>query len=127
MRRPGWRPLALLLGGSGVLHLVRPDIYQPLIPRHLGDARAWVVGSGVLEIGCAAGLLASRTRRPAALASATLLVAVYPGNIQHAVSAMRSARVSTGYRAATLARLPVQVPLVVWALRVARTAGRQWQ
>src|SRR3954462_14734197 len=116
MRRPGWRPLALLLGGSGVLHLVRPEIYRPLIPRRLGDAQAWVVGSGMLEIACAAGLFVTRTRRPAALASAALLIAVFPGNIQHAVSAMRSSRASNGSRAATLARLPVQPPLVLWAL-----------
>ena len=56
--------------------------------------------------------------RPA-LASAVLLVVVFPGNIHHAAAAMRSSRASTGYRAATLARLPVQAPLVAWALRVA--------
>jgi uncharacterized membrane protein len=123
MHRPGWRSLALLLGGSGLLHLVRPQIYEPLVPRRLGDARAWVHGSGVAEIACAAGLSVARFRRPAALASAALLVVVFPGNIQQAMTAMRSQRASTGYRAGTLARLPVQAPLVAWALRVAREAG----
>ena len=112
-----------MLGGSGVLHLVRPQIYEPLIPRGLGDARAWVVGSGIAEIACAAGLLDGRTRRPAAVASAALLVAVFPGNIQHALIALRSSRTSNRYRAGVLARLPVQVPLVAWAVRVAREAG----
>lgn len=125
MRRPGWRPLALLLGGSGVLHLVKPQIYEALVPRRLGAARTWVIGSGIAEIACAAGLSASRSRRPAAFASAGLLVVVFPGNIQHAVTAMRSARASTGYRAGTLARLPVQAPLVAWALRIAREAGQR--
>src|ERR1700712_2479613 len=101
MPRPGWRPLALLLGGSGVLHLVRPQIYEPLIPPRLGDARTWVYGSGMAEIACAAGLSIARSRRPAALASAALLVAVFPGNIQHAVRAMRSRRTSTAYRVGT--------------------------
>ena len=123
MHRPGWRPLALLLGGSGVLHLLRPQIYEPLVPRRLGDARAWVYGSGVAEIACAAGLSVAQSRRPAALASAALLVVVFPGNIQQAMSARRSHRASTGYRAGTLARLPVQAPLVAWVLRVAREAG----
>lgn len=123
MRRPGWRPLALLLGGSGVLHLVRPQIYEPLVPRRLGSARAWVVGSGVAEIACAAGLSRSQTRGRAALASAALLVVVFPGNVQHAVSALRSSRASTGVRVGTLARLPVQAPLVAWALRIAREAS----
>jgi uncharacterized membrane protein len=65
----------------------------------------------------------TRTRRPAAIASAALLVAVFPGNVQHAARAMRSSRTSRGYRAGTLARLPLQAPLVTWALRVARQAG----
>ena len=126
MRRPGWRPLALLLGGSGLLHLVRPQIYEPLVPRRLGDARAWVVGSGVAEIACAAGLSRSAARGGrAALASAALLVVVFPGNVQHAVSALRSSRASAGVRAGTLARLPVQAPLVAWALRVAPGGGRR--
>ena len=123
MRGPGWRPLALLLGGSGILHLVRPHLYEPLVPRRLGHARAWVYGSGVAEIACAAGLLGARSRRAAGLASAILLVVVFPGNVQQAATAMRSSRASAGYRAGTLVRLPVQVPLVVWALRVARDAG----
>ena len=80
------------------------------------------MGSGLAEIGCAAGLLAPRSRRRAARASAGLLVLVFPGNVQHAVTAMRSSRASAGYRAGTLLRLPVQVPLVLWARRVAREA-----
>jgi uncharacterized membrane protein len=104
---------------------VRPQLYEPLVPRRLGSARAWVYGSGVAEIACAAGLLGSRSRRGAGLASAALLVVVFPGNIQHAMTAMKSSRASTGYRAGTLARLPVQLPLIAWALRVARDAGDQ--
>lgn len=122
VRRPGWSGLALLLGGSGVLHLVKPQLYEPLVPRRLGAARFWVLGSGLAEILCAAGLLTPRTRRGAGLASAALLVVVFPGNIKHAVSAVSSSRASWGLRVGTLLRLPVQLPLVAWALRVAREA-----
>jgi uncharacterized membrane protein len=48
---------------------------------------------------------------------------VFPGNIQQAATAMKSSRASAGYRTGTLARLPVQLPLIAWALRVARQAG----
>jgi uncharacterized membrane protein len=37
-----------------------------------------------------------------------------------AVTAVRSPRAGTAMRAISLARLPLQVPLVLWALRVAR-------
>jgi uncharacterized membrane protein len=124
VRAPGWRPLALLLGGSGVLHLVAPQVYEPIVPRRLGHARAWVYGSGLAELACAAALSRKRTRQIGALASAALLVVVYPANVQMAVSALRSPRSSAPYRIGSLARLPLQLPLVGWALRLAREAGR---
>ena len=78
MRKPGgaWA-LGALLGGSGVLHLVRPRTYERMVPPELGSARSWMAQTGVAEIGTAA-------------------------------------------LAVALVRLPMQVQLVVGALRVAR-------
>jgi uncharacterized membrane protein len=117
-RAPGWRPLSALLAVAGTTHLTSPRIYEPLVPRRLGDPRPWVLWSGVAELACAAALVPRRTRRPGALAAAALFVAVYPGNVKQAVDARRSG--STAARAATLARLPMQGPLIWWALRLAR-------
>lgn len=116
---PGWRSLAALLAVAGATHLVRPQLYRPLIPRSLGDPDPWVLWSGVAELTCAAALVPGRTRRPAALTAATLFVAVYPGNVTMAVDAHRR-RSPRAVRIATLVRLPMQVPLVWWALRIAR-------
>ena len=120
---PSWRPLAALLAVAGVTHAVAPQVFEPLVPRRLGDPRPWVLWSGAAEVACAVGLAVPRTRRVAALASAALFVGVFPGNVQMAVTAVRSPRASTAYRAAALARLPLQVPLVRWALQVSRTAS----
>jgi hypothetical protein len=38
---------AALLGGSRVLHLVRPRTYQWLVPPELGAARPWITAAGV--------------------------------------------------------------------------------
>lgn len=108
--------LAALLAGSGVLHLLVPKPYERLIPPVLGRPRAWVYGSGVAELACAAAVAVPRTRRPGAQASAALLVAVFPGNIWMAV---RPGRVP---RWLAVARLPLQLPLVLWALKVGRDA-----
>jgi uncharacterized membrane protein len=108
--------LAALLGGSGVLHLWRPRVYRGLIPRALGDPGPWVLGSGVAELACAAALAVPATRRTGGLASAALLVGVFPGNITMAVRS----RGRTGRAAVAWARLPLQVPLVAWAWSVAR-------
>jgi uncharacterized membrane protein len=56
----------------------------------------------------------------AAWATAALFVAVFPANV---VMALDAADRSIAYRAAAYARLPVQVPLVLWAVWVARRAG----
>ena len=110
------RLLAGLLGGSGLLHLVAPRVYEPLIPPVLGSPRRWVHGSGVAELACALALTTARTRRAGAMASAALLVAVFPGNVWLAI---RPGRVP---RAVAVARLPLQVPLVAWALAVRRSS-----
>ena len=77
---------------------------------------------GVAEIACAAALVVPRTRRLGALASAALFLGVFPGNVTMAARAVRSPRASTRTKVLTLARLPLQVPLVVWALDVAGDA-----
>jgi uncharacterized membrane protein len=108
---------------AGTTHLVHPRLYRPLIPRALGDPGPWVLWSGVAELACAASLVPQRTRRPAALAAAALFVGVYPGNVKQAVDAHRRGS-SPAVRVATLVRLPMQVPLVWWALDVARRQRR---
>jgi uncharacterized membrane protein len=122
---PSWRPLAGLLAVAGIGHFLTPRPFEAVVPRALGDPKPWVAASGVAELVCAAALAAPRTRRAAGLASAVLFVAVYPANVQMTVTAFRSDRTSAAYRAATVARLPMQVPLVVQALRIARGSTRR--
>jgi uncharacterized membrane protein len=107
-----------LLVGAGVLHFVRPEFYDALIPPFLPNPRAWTYASGVLELACAAAVAAPRTRRAGGYATAALLVAVFPANVY---SALEPGDLP---RWAALARLPLQVPLVLWALQVGRDAQR---
>lgn len=123
--RPVQRLLAAAFAGSGVIHLVRPQVFEPAVPDALPRARELVYVSGAAEIACAAGLLVPRTRRAAGLASAALLVAVFPANVQMTVDAARAAQrkpttARIAYLAGTVARLPLQWPLI----RAAADAGR---
>jgi uncharacterized membrane protein len=94
---------------SGVVHLVRPAVFAPLIPRQLGEPVPWVLVSGVAELSCAAGLA---TRQPWAPAvTTTTLAVVWIGNLQMAVDLQRSRR-PTWQKVAAWARLPLQVPLM---------------
>ncbi|MCA1719833.1 MAG: DoxX family protein [Actinobacteria bacterium] len=118
LRRTSPYLLGAVLTTTGVLHLLVPKPYDGLIPSWLpGSARAWVYGSGVAELACAAGLFVPRTRRPAATATALLFVAVFPGNIEMAVHPGDTPRWLA------LARLPLQIPLLLWALQVRRVSA----
>jgi uncharacterized membrane protein len=118
---------------SGVVHLVRPEVFEPIVPRVLPRRRDLVLASGVAELVCAAGLALPATRRTAGRASAALLVAVFPANVQMALDAVRDAGPNRAGRTRTdrtrarrtravltLARLPAQWPLVRWAWRAGR-------
>jgi uncharacterized membrane protein len=116
--------LAALMLGSGVLHLVAPGVYERVVPRWLGDRRRVVLASGVAELACGGLLLGRRTSRLGAWLTAGLLVAVFPANVQMALDAGTEHQVvdmpAGRFRAVALARLPLQVPLVVRAVRLAR-------
>jgi len=110
---------------SGVLHVVRPQVFEPTIPPQLPQPRQLVVWSGVAELVCGAGMLVPQTRRLAGLASAALLLGVWPANAQMLVSAHGRAQreprswVAQVERAVTAIRVPLQVPLIRIALRAA--------
>lgn len=118
-----WAPLGLaaLFGASGILHLIRPDLFLPLIPRGLPSPDLIVTLSGIAELACAAGLVTRQ--RWAGPASVALLVAIFPGNVQFALD--EAADPSAGGVGVALAwlRLPLQVPMI-WAALQARRDER---
>jgi uncharacterized membrane protein len=108
--------LAALLGTTGTIHLVRPRVFYAALPTWLPGSRyRWAVGSGVAELACAALLAHPRSRRLGGWASAGLFVGVFPGNLYMAQQAR-----TPQARVVTLLRLPLQVPLVLWAWHAAR-------
>jgi uncharacterized membrane protein len=103
---------------SGAVHLVKPELYEPLMPSWVPAHREVILASGVAELAGAVGMLFPPTRRLAGLASAALLVAVFPGNVKMAVDASRTR--NTSFKAAAYARLPLQFPMIRGALRAGR-------
>ncbi|MFE2428784.1 hypothetical protein ACFXJ5_18840 [Streptomyces sp. NPDC059373] len=113
------RLLARLLATSGTAHFVVPGPFDAMIPRVLpGNPRAWTYASGAAELALAAGIALPRTRRTSALLAAGLFAAVFPANVKMA----RDWRDRPPpLKAAAYARLPLQAPLVLWALKVSRS------
>lgn len=121
MTAPLRRDAKFLIGGflvSGTVHLVKPDVWEPLMPDWVPMHREVILYSGVAELLCAAGLALPATRRLAGLASAGLLAGVYVGNVKMAVDASRSKNVPL--KVAAFARLPMQFPMIRAALRAGR-------
>ena len=115
--------LVAIFAVSGVVHLVRPEVYEPLMPSWVPRHREVILGSGVAELVCATGLALPATRRTAGRASALLLLTVFPGNVKMALDSQQITSTSPrarGFKAATLLRLPVQWPMIRAALKVAR-------
>lgn len=123
----GSRRSALLLAGvlttSGVLHFALPGPFDGLIPGWLpGTARAWTYGSGLVELSTAALLANPATRRRGGLVAAALFIGVLPGNVKMAVDWSDRSWVE---QLIAYGRLPLQIPLVLWGMRIARVDVRQ--
>ncbi len=105
-----------------MLHFLIPRSYQRIVPRPLSSAApALVTVSGALEILAGVLLAVPRTRRMGAWLAVTLLVGVWPANIQMALDGgLAGAGFPAGSRALSWLRVPLQLPLIVWAYRQTR-------
>ena len=87
------------------------------VPAH----REVILASGLAELVCALGMAVPRTRRVAGLASAALLLGIWPGNLQMALDSNRSS--STAFKVPAWSRMPLQLPMIRAAIAAARSAG----
>ena len=116
---PAYRTAAMLIG-IGVGHFVAPKPFDTIIPVELpGSPRFYTHASGVAELGTAALLAVPRTRRLGATAAIALFVAVFPANVN-------MVRLWWGkpwpMRLGAIARLPLQIPMIVAADKVRRAS-----
>jgi len=110
--RAGRLALGVLFFGAGAMHFVATSVYAKIVPPMLPDPRLLVQISGVAEMLGGIAVLVPQTRRVAAWGLVALLVAVLPANVYMAVDHSRW----PGIPAWLLwARLPLQLPLMVWA------------
>jgi uncharacterized membrane protein len=113
--------LVAILASSGTVHLVKPEVYEPLMPAWVPAHREVILASGVAELVCALGMTVPRTRRVSGWASAALLLTIWPGNLQMALDSNRSD--STAFKVAAWGRMPLQVPMIRAAVAAARSGS----
>ena len=109
--------LAGFLCFMGVLHFVAPKPFDKIIPSWVpGAPRRWTLLSGASELTSGVLLALPRTKRIGASLAAVTLVAVYPANIQMAIDNPPNTALGVGL----LLRLPLQFPMIAWALKHAK-------
>lgn len=97
---------------SGVFHLINPAGFMFLMPPWLPEPILLIYLSGVAELIAAIGLLLRQKWAP--VFTVLVLLAVWPANWWFAIDA-----ITTNPDIALVAwlRLPLQIPLIWWALR----------
>jgi uncharacterized membrane protein len=100
---------------SGSFHLINPGVFQSLVPLILGMQNFWIISRGILEIACAIGLLTKQKWAPK-LTAAVLLV-IWVGNWWYAIDVTWNLESSWILTVGSWFRLPLQIPLIQWALR----------
>jgi uncharacterized membrane protein len=104
---------------AGILHFVKPRVYQRIMPPYLPAPGALVYASGVAEIAGGAGLIPEATRRPAGWWLIATLVAVFPANLHMALHPDEFPKVPGG-AASLWARLPFQAVFIAWVASAMR-------
>ena len=108
--------MAVMLVFTGVAHVPYATGMVQMLPDWLPARRAWVLGTGVLEVLLGLGLLWPATRVPAAGAIIVFLVLILPANVI-------SARKHLNYQTGTLDgpgprylwfRVPLQAFFIAW-------------
>lgn len=104
--------MALLYIAAGIYHFVNPRMYMRIMPTYLPFHLPLVYISGVCEIAFALLLIPESTRPVGAGLIIALLIAVFPANIQMAVTFYQKQNPSLWI---AIARLPLQLVLICWA------------
>lgn len=106
--------LAVFMVTAGVLHFLAPEPFISIVPGFLPFPAALVYISGVLEIALGVGLMVPRLRTLSAWGLIALFIAVYPANINMALTPVEMGGIPDVWWVHAI-RLPLQFVLMAWA------------
>lgn len=109
---------------AGVLHFVMPKVYMRIMPRWLPAHRELVYASGVAEIVGGAALMHPdpKVRRAGGWFETATMLGVFPANVNMCLNHEKFPDVPGGLPA-MIARLPLQVGFIAWALAAGAREG----
>lgn len=104
------------MAGMGLLHLAAPKVFAPAMPSYLPAHRELILLSGAVELVAGLSTMHPRTRSFGRRLAAATIVGVFPANVEMAMHPERFPKLPGGQRT-LIARLPLQAPLFLLALR----------
>jgi uncharacterized membrane protein len=104
--------MSLIYTAAGVYHFANPRMYLRIMPSYVPFHLPLVYITGILEIIFALLLIPESTRPVGAWLIISLLVIMFPANIQMAINFRKK---HNPYFWIAVARLPLQVFLIWWA------------
>ena len=104
--------MALVYVAAGIYHFVNPKLYMKIMPTYLPYHLQLIYISGVIEIVLGIMLIPEGTRSIAAWLIIAMLIAIFPANIQMAITFWQKKH---PFFWGTVARLPLQIVLIWWA------------
>ena len=108
--------LAALYLVAGMAHLAMPEPFLRITPDWVPAPALVIAATGVAEIAGAAGLMIPRLRAAAGIGLALYAVAVFPANIQHAVTDLgHGTGLPWAYHAPRLYAQPFIMAWALWA------------
>ena len=107
-------PIAIFFVAAGILHFVRPEMYEAIMPEQLPAHRELVYASGVAEIAGGVAVLPRQSARWGGWFLIATLIGVFPANVNMAINHIPFGDYDTPVWA-LWARLPLQVVFIAWA------------
>lgn len=108
--------LAGLMVVAGAAHFLKTDFYVKIVPDYLPEPLGLVYASGAAAIALGALLFWKKTVPLAACGIVLFLLAVFPANLHLAMHPEILPQIPVWVQ---WARLPLQIVLILWALRYA--------
>ncbi len=109
--------MAALYMLAGINHFVNPDFYKKIMPPWLPWHYSIIFVSGVAEILLGLLLLPLQTRKWAACGIITLLIIIFPANVQMMLNYWHNNNPNVWI---AILRLPLQLLLIGWAYQFTR-------
>lgn len=109
-----------LLFGAGVLHFMHEPSFRRIVPKALPFRRFIVLVSGVMEMTFAVLLWVKKGQQVTSKLLAFFMVAVFPANVYMAIKKVAFQPDGQANAFVLWLRLPLQIPLIIGALKLGR-------